>query len=46
MTRSQCSDAPGGFFTVLELPMFEADTLDKWLSHIEVLHSKPIDMGL
>ena len=46
MTRSQCPDAPGGFFTVLELPMFEADTLDKWLSHIEVLHSKPIDMGL
>lgn len=26
--------------------MFEADTLDKWLAHIEVLHSKPIDLGL
>ena len=26
--------------------MFDAKTLDAWLMHIEVLHSKPIDLGL
>ena len=26
--------------------MFDAKTLDAWLTHIEVLHSKPIDLGL
>lgn len=26
--------------------MFDATNLDAWLHHIEVLHSKPIDMGL
>lgn len=26
--------------------MFEAQTLNAWLNHIEVLHAKPIDMGL
>lgn len=26
--------------------MFDAQTLDAWLTHIEVLHSKPIDLGL
>ena len=26
--------------------MFDATNLDAWLNHIEVLHSKPIDMGL
>jgi len=26
--------------------MFDAKTLDAWLTHIEVLHSKPIYLGL
>lgn len=26
--------------------MFDAQTLDDWLAHIEALHAKPIDLGL